>query len=298
MDPRATPYAAAERRKDGYLGRYRHVDRRRRRTTPARPATSTGSPARGSHQGLTSTSVRMYVRNVVAYPSQYAREAAMRNPTYAARARTPGTGVDRTSEITKRPMRSITIRKYALRWWVTTSARVTGTRSHHTRGSRGSRSHRRRAANARSSPTLAGIGWAVWKTWGIATATNAAARSPAESLCRRRTARRKAIAGMRAASAGATRARDPLSSSPPKDAPVTRKNIPGKYGYVTPHPVYGRATWPVATSPLEIRKYSPTSLPKYTNRVRGESRRTRASARIARREDAVDFRIPRAMGGP
>src|SRR2546426_4466535 len=43
MDPRATPYAAAERRRDGYRGRYRHVDRRRRRTTPARTATSTGS---------------------------------------------------------------------------------------------------------------------------------------------------------------------------------------------------------------------------------------------------------------
>src|SRR2546422_11504908 len=112
MDPRATPYAAAERRRDGYLGRYRHVDRRRRRTTPTRTATSTGSPARGSHQGLTSTSVRMYVRNVVAYPSQNAREAAMRNPMYAARARTPGTGVGRTSESTRRPMRRLARRKY------------------------------------------------------------------------------------------------------------------------------------------------------------------------------------------
>src|SRR2546428_12926180 len=102
---------------------------------------------------------------------------------------------------------------------------------------------------------------------------------------------------MRAARAVTTKSRDPLSSSPPNEGPTMRKNIPGKYGYVTPHPGYGRETWPLAYRPREIRKYSPTSLPKYTKRVSGDSRNARARASTDRREDEGDFRIPSAMGG-
>src|SRR5439155_973613 len=175
MKPSATPYPATTCRRDGYRGRYRQENRLRRMTAPTRMPTRTGNPARGSHHGRMSTSVRIEVRNVVAYPSQNAS---------AAPART-----------------------------------------------------------------------------------------------------------------GTTMLREPPISRPPNDVPATRKNIPGKYGYVTPHPGYGRATWPVVARPWEIRKYSPTSLPKYTNRVRGESRSTSARATIARREDAADFRSPRKIAG-
>src|SRR2546427_11090713 len=102
---------------------------------------------------------------------------------------------------------------------------------------------------------------------------------------------------MRAARAVTTRSRDPLSSSPPNEGPTMRKNIPGKYGYVTPHPEYGRETWPIVYRPREIRKYSPTSLPKYTKRVSGESGNTTASASTEGRADAAGLRIPSAMGG-
>lgn len=147
-------------------------------------------------------------------------------------------------------------------------------------------------------PRVAGTAWAVWNTWGIATATRAAARSAALSSWRIRPAIRNTRTGISAASAGTTRSRDPASSSPPNTGPATTKNIPGKYGYVTPHPEYARETWPVSTSPCVIRKYSPMSLPKYTWPARGERRRTRERERTASRRAAVDFRIPRAMGGP
>src|SRR2546428_1904572 len=99
----------------GSRGRDRHDHRRRRRTRPARAATSTGNPARGSHHGRTSTSVRIEVRNVVAYPNQYARAVATTNPKYAARARVPRPRAAPRREVTTRPMSNITIRKYVLR---------------------------------------------------------------------------------------------------------------------------------------------------------------------------------------
>src|SRR2546430_4670502 len=156
------------------------------------------------------------------------------------------------------------------------------------------RRKRRRPVRASRFPTVAGAGCAVVYAWGIAPTRRAAAKSATRSSPVTRRAIKKIGTTDRAPKIGTRRFSTVGRSRPERWAsPPCRKNVPGKYGYVTPHPSYIVETWPVRTRSRRIAKYSPVSEPQYRKDQRGMSRTAIEPRTRAVRPQAVDFLIHR-----
>src|SRR3989304_1808030 len=249
MKPMVPAYSAIERAREGCRGRYRHAMGPSALPRPRRRRRPTGNAAGRSHQGLTFTSRRIPSRKEVADPNQNAKVDATTTPYAVACRLAPSAGCGRSSARRTIDTRTRIRRKYVARGCGTMRAPDTRRAGRTALGSLGIRMKRRNPEKTRRSPRVDGAAWEVEYAWGIATATNAAAKRATFVSRDSRAARRNTGSATRAPRVGTRRLRTTGTSRPAKATPAPwRKNPPGKNGYVPPQPTYS-----VETLPLTVR---------------------------------------------